>query len=104
MAMESPAKRTKIDEELSKVDGNGSPLKRSNGLESEERETETGTGTEKGPDLRVISSEISQREERERGIVEIEAEAAEDRGLRQTMEDAWVVLPRDDACGHGKLR
>lgn len=35
---------------------------------------------------------------------EIEAEAAEDKGSRHTMEDAWVVLPDASLDFPGKLR
>ncbi|GJM99102.1 hypothetical protein PR202_ga16170 [Eleusine coracana subsp. coracana] len=34
----------------------------------------------------------------------IEADAAEDKGCRHTMEDAWVVLPNGCTESHGKLR
>ena len=95
--MESPAKRPKIDEDLSKVDENGSSQKTSNG--------DTEKKKEKRPsDLNVISSDIGQNEVGERRVVKIEAEAAEDKGLRHTMEDAWMVLPHDEASSQGKLR
>lgn len=37
-------------------------------------------------------------------LTAVEADAAEDKGCRHTMEDAWVVLPNADAESPGSLR
>lgn len=37
-------------------------------------------------------------------LTAVEADAAEDKGCRHTMEDAWVVLPDGDAESPGSLR
>jgi integrin-linked kinase-associated serine/threonine phosphatase 2C len=42
--------------------------------------------------------------ERKMVLTAVEADAAEDKGCRHTMEDAWVVLPNADAETPGSLR
>lgn len=63
-------------------------------LKTEEELKTQGTSTE------ATSSNGSSR----KGSFALEADAAEDKGLRHTMEDAWVVLPDATLESPGRLR
>ncbi|KAF9592515.1 hypothetical protein IFM89_015209 [Coptis chinensis] len=61
--------------------------------------------TTKGGDGKAQEKKCEEEEEEEGLIVvSIEADAAEDKGSRHTMEDAWVVLPDARLDFSGKLR
>lgn len=58
----------------------------------------------KKPRFEVDLTQNQQKESAGELGFEIEADVAEDKGTRHTMEDAWVVLPNDTPDSPGKLR
>lgn len=60
--------------------------------QKQKRESESGDSSSVAKKVKLEHGQDPEVESSEREVgFEIEAEAAEDKGLRQSMEDAWVV-------------
>ncbi|CAN8292723.1 unnamed protein product [Cochlearia groenlandica] len=91
----SPVKKAKLSEDTSEGETQDPTI---DGGEGDEKHEISG-GEES---IATITNRAAESEEK-KGFV-VEADVAEDRGCRHTMEDVWVVLPEASLDFPGKLR
>lgn len=91
--------------DLGSASGDATAAKQTTLDKREAHSDETDQATKKPRTESVVSSEKS-AEEKEKKTIEfnIEADVAEDKGSRHTMEDAWVVLLDASSDSPGNLR